>query len=321
MTIRITSYLTLIISFSIILLSCKSDKIKNQESLIMDFLTIEQYRFIAVDKDIKMAYLDIGNIGDPIILLLHGEPNNSFVYRNIAPNLVKQNYRVIIPDLVGFGYSDKPINPDIITYSNQTKWLNNFIDKLKLTDINLFAHDWGGMIALRIVAEKQELFRKVAVSYSYLFEGNEEIPESFKGFINYAKNDTTFSAGNIMDWGTKIKLPNAIKDKYDSPFQKPSDYNSVRKFPSMIPSQTNDPEAILNKELNEKLKLFTKPFITIWGDNQDLMWKGKDSILQKNIIGAGNQTHYILNSDHFIQEDKPNELAQILISFFKEESL
>lgn len=320
MTNRITTYLTLIISFSLILSSCENDKKTHQEALTIDFLTNEQYKFIKVDQDIKMAYLDIGNINDPIILLLHGEPNNSFVFRNIAPFLVKQNYRVIIPDLVGFGYSDKPKNPDIITYSNQTNWLNTFIDNLKLEDINLFAHDWGGMISLRIVAERQKLFSKVAVSYSYLFEGDEEIPDSFIGFINYAKNDPTFSPGNIMDWGTKIKLPDSIKAKYDSPFQHQSDYNFVRKFPSMIPSQTNDPEAILNKELNEKLKQFTKPFITIWGNNQDLMWKGKDSLLQKNIVGAKNQTHYILNSDHFIQEDKPSELTKILITFFKEDS-
>lgn len=320
MTSRIATYLTLIISFSLILSSCENDKKTHQEALTIDFLTIEQYKFIKVDNDIKMAYLDIGNINDPIILLLHGEPNNSFVFRNIAPYLVKQNFRVIIPDLVGFGYSDKPKNPDVITYSNQTNWLNTFIDNLKLTNINLFAHDWGGMISLRIVAERQKLFSKVAVSYSYLFEGNEEIPDSFIGFINYAENDPTFSPGNIMDWGTKVKLPDSIKAKYDSPFQHQSDYNFVRKFPSMIPSQTDDPEAILNKKLNEKLKQFTKPFITIWGNNQDLMWKGKDSLLQKNIIGAKNQTHYILNSDHFIQEDKPSELTKILITFFKEDS-
>ena len=320
MTNRITTYFTLIISFSLILSSCENDKKTHQEGLTIDFLTIEQYKFVKVDKDIKMAYLDIGNINDPIILLLHGEPNNSFVFRNIAPFLVEQNFRVIIPDLVGFGYSDKPKNPDVITYSNQTNWLNTFIDNLKLEDINLFAHDWGGMISLRIVAERQKLFSKVAVSYSYLFEGDEEIPDSFIGFINYAKNDPTFSPGNIMDWGTKIKLPDSIKAKYDSPFQHQSDYNFVRKFPSMIPFQTDNPEAVLNKKLNKKLKQFTKPFITIWGNNQDLMWKGKDSLLQKNIIGAKNQTHYILNSDHFIQEDKPIELTKILIAFFKEDS-
>lgn len=320
MSFKITAYLTLIISLSLIISSCKNDRKAPQEASIIDFLTIEQYEFTKVDKDLKMAYLDIGNINDPIILLLHGEPNNSFVFRNIAPSLVEQNFRVIIPDLVGFGYSDKPENPNLISYSNQTNWLNTFIDSLKLTNINLFAHDWGGMISLRIVAEQPKLFSKVAVSYSYLFEGDEEIPDSFIGFIDYAKNEPTFSPGNIMDWGTKIKLPDSIKAKYDSPFQQQSDYNFARKFPALIPSNPKDPEAILNKKLNKKLKQFSKPFITIWGNNQDLMWKGKDSILQKTIIGAKNQTHYILNSDHFIQEDKPIELSKILIAFFKDVS-
>ena len=300
------------------MLSCDKGKKAQQETFVIDFLTIDQYKFTKVDTDINMAYLDIGNINDPIILLLHGEPNNSFVYRNIAPLLVEQNFRVIIPDLVGFGHSDKPKNPNIISYLNQTNWLNSFINNLKLTEINLFAHDWGGMISLRIVAEQPNLFKKVAVSYSYLFEGDESIPDSFNGFINYAKNDSTFSPGNIMDWGTRIKLPDSIKAKYDSPFQHESDYYFVRKFPSLIPSETDDSEAILNKKLNEKLRRFNKPFITIWGNNEDLMWRGKDTILQKSIIGAKNQTHYILNSDHFIQEDQPVELAKILITFFKE---
>ena len=290
----------LIISFSLILLSCDSEKKRHVETLKIDFLTSEQYEFILVDNDIKMAYLDIGDIDNPIILLLHGEPNNSFIYRNIAPYLVKQNFRVIIPDLVGFGYSDKPKNTDVITYSNQTKWLNNFIDNLKLTDINLFAHDWGGMISLRIVAERQKLFSKVAVSYSFLFEGNEDIPESFIGFVNYAKNELSFSAGNIMDWGTNIKLPDSIKAKYNQPFITKSDYNVVRKFPSLIPTNAQDKEAIINQRLNKKLRYFDKPFITIWGNHEDLMWKGKDSILQKNITGAKNRTHYILESNHFI---------------------
>jgi len=320
MTNRIPAFLTLMILFYLILTSCENDKKGQQESLPIDFLTIEQYKFVEVDKDVKMAYLDFGNMNDPIIVLLHGEPNNSYVYRNIAPFLVEQNFRVIIPDLVGFGYSDKPKNPDLITYSNQTKWLNAFMDNLKLADINLFAHDWGGMISLRIVAERQQLFRKVAVSYSYLFEGDEEIPDSFMGFINYAENDSTFSPGNIMDWGTKKKLSDTVKAKYDSPFKLKSDYYFVKKFPSMIPSAPDDPEAILNKKLNEKLKRFNKPFITIWGNNNDLMWKGKDSLLQKNIIGAKNQTHYMLDSDHFIQEDKPVELAKILITFFKKDA-
>jgi haloalkane dehalogenase len=264
-----------------------------------------------------MAYATLGRANDPVVLLLHGEPNSSFVYREIAPLLAQQHFRVIVPDLVGFGYSDKPENPELISYAHQTKWLNAFIDRLDLTDIHLFAHDWGGMISLRIVAEKPHLFRKVAVSYSYLFEGDEKIPDSFLGFIDYARNDPDFSPGNIMDWGSKTKLPDSIKVKYNAPFQQTSDYLFARKFPSLIPRGTDDPEAIVNKKCNEQLKLFSKPFITIWGNHEDLMWKGKDSLLQIQILGAKDQTHHILNSGHFIQEDQPFELAKILIAFFK----
>jgi haloalkane dehalogenase len=314
MTTRIATYLILILFISF---SCKSDQSKTTSLVNIDFSTNEHYKFTEVDVAVNMAYLDIGNSNDPIVLLLHGEPNNSFVYRNIAPQLIAQNFRVIIPDLVGFGYSDKPKNIEAITYSNQTKWLNQFIENLKLENIHLFAHDWGGMISLRIVAKKQHLFSKVAVSYSYLFEGTEEIPESFKGFVSYAKNDSTFLAGNIMDWGSNIKLSDSIKSRYNVPFKTKTDYNFVRSFPSLIPTDSTNFEAIVNKDLNIKLNQFNKPFITIWGDHEDLMWIGKDSVLQQNIKGAQNQKHFKLKSNHFIQEDQPDELSKILIGFFK----
>lgn len=313
MNIRILAILCL----TTLLISCKADKNERQKISEVDFFSEQHYNFIDVDEALKMAYLDIGHTDDSIVLLLHGEPNSSFVYRNIAPTLVEQNYRVIIPDLIGFGYSDKPSNADIITYLNQTKWLTRFIEKLELTDINLFAHDWGGMIVLRIVAERPEQFKNVALSYSYLFVGTEDIPESFIGFKDYAKNDSGFLAGNIMDWGTNKKLPDSIKTKYNSYFQSPTDYYAARKFPSLIPTDESDPEAILNKKLNIKLRQFSKPFISIWGNHEDLMWNGKDSILQNNIKGAKNQKHYKLESNHFIQEDQPAQLTEILIDFFK----
>lgn len=299
-------------------LSCKTEIKKEQETekLELVFNDSLQYEFLKVDDTIKMAYLDLGNISDPLILLLHGEPNSSFVYRNIAPSIVKQGFRVIIPDLIGFGYSDKPNNPQLYTYSNHTKWLRNFIKKLELRDINLFAHDWGAMISLRIVADNPREFKSVAISYGYLFEGTETIPEGFVGFKDYAKMNSNFSAGDIMNWGSYKELSDSIKAIYDAPLKK-TNFVAARRFPWLIPNNPNDKEAILNKKLNKKLKDFKNPFITIWGNTKDLMWIGKDRILQQQIPGAKNQIHYTLESNHFIQEDKPEELAQILIDFYK----
>jgi len=299
-------------------LSCKTEIKQEQETTKakIEFNEKSQYEFLEVDGTIKMAYLDMGNSNDPLVILLHGEPNSSFVYRNIAPFIVAQGFRVIVPDMVGFGYSDKPNNPEAYTYSNHTKWLNNFIERLELKDINLFAHDWGGMISLRIIAEKPEKFKSVAISYGYLFEGTEIIPEGFLGFKEYAKTNSNFSAGDIMNWGSYKKLSDSLKAKYDEPF-KNTDFVAARRFPWLIPDSPDDKEAVLNKKLNKNLKDFKNPFITIWGNHKDPMWIGKDSILQKHIPGAKTQIHYTLESNHFIQEDKPEELTQILIGFFK----
>ena len=316
MSLKNTASLSLLI-LSLLFYSCKNEHKIPRKEIDINFYTSEHYQFVEVDEGIRMAYAALGRANDPVVLLLHGEPNSSFIYREIAPLLAEQHFRVIVPDLVGFGYSDKPEKQELISYAHQTKWLNTFIDRLDLTDIHLFAHDWGGMISLRIVAERPDLFRKVAVSYSYLFEGDEKIPDSFLGFINYAQNDPNFSAGNIMDWGTKTKLADSVKVKYNAPFQQASQTIFVRRFPSLIPTSTTDPEAIVNQKCNAQLKLFSKPFITIWGNNEDLMWKDKDSLLQNLVKGAKNQSHHTLNADHFIQEDQPLELAKILIRFFK----
>lgn len=309
------------LSIVCLLISCtlqNKQKLKSSKTIV-DFSNKLQYNFLEVDDTIKMAYLDIGRISDPIVLLLHGEPNSSFVYRNIAPSIAEAGFRVIIPDLVGFGYSDKPNNPEVITYTNHTKWLNNFLNKLELYDINLFAHDWGAMISLRIVAEQPDRFKKVAISYGYLFEGTETMPESFKNFRQYAMSDPNFSAGNIMNWGSYKELPDSIKAKYDEPFNN-NNILTPRTFPSLIPDNPKTQEATLNRQLNLELRKFNKPFITIWGNHNDPMWIDKDSILQQNIPGAKNQTHYKLESNHFIQEDKPEELVEILVPFFQSNS-
>jgi haloalkane dehalogenase len=305
----------LLLLFSLIIGSCTTVN-KNEQIDSTVFYTTDNYHFMEVAQGLRIAYLDLNPTGKKTILLMHGEPNYSFVYRNIAPSLCQAGYRVVIPDLVGFGHSDKPQNPDLITYTNHTLWVSSFIQHLNLKDIRLFAHDWGAMIALRIVAQKPQLFEKVAISYGYLFDGSVQLPESFLGFRDYATSETNFSAGNIMDWGTATALADSIKKKYDEPFKTASDYYAVRKFPSLIPDIPDDEEALINKELLAKLMTFDKDFITIWGNHQDPMWTGKDTVLQKLIPGAINQKHFTLESNHFIQEDQPTQLTEILLEFF-----
>lgn len=276
-----------------------------------------QTHFLQIEPGLEMAYIDEGKQEDPLVLLLHGEPNWSYVYRNIIPVLVKNGYRVVAPDLIGFGRSDKFLNAENYTYSNQTKWLKSFLSELNLSEINLFAHDWGGMIALRIIAERPELFSKVIISYAFLFTGEEEIPESFNQWKDFALNNPDFKPGLVMNWGSHKDLSEEIIHAYNLPFPNEKHMLAVRKYPSLIPLDSSDEEALINKRLRAQIKTFDKPFLTVWGNNEDGMWKGKDSILQLEVSGAKNLDHKRLNANHFIQEDQPVALAEIMLNFFR----
>lgn len=277
-----------------------------------------QTHYLQIEPGLEMAYIDEGKKEDPIVLLLHGEPNWSFVYRNIIPVLVENGYRVVAPDLIGFGRSDKFENAQSYTYSNQTKWLKSFLSDLNLSEINLFAHDWGGMIVLRIIAERPELFSKVIISYAFLFTGEEEIPESFGQWKDFALNNPDFKPGQVMNWGSNKDLPEEIIHTYNLPFPDEKHMLAVRKYPSLIPMDPSDEEALINKKRRAQLRSFDKPFLTVWGDNEDKMWKDKDSILQLEVPGAKNLDHKKLKANHFIQEDQPAALAKLMVAFFIE---
>ena len=316
--LKVNNLKHLVLFFMMVMLtSCDIPEKNLQDQIQKAFFKPDQYLYTDIEDDLQMAYLDLGDKSDDVILLLHGEPNYSFVYRNVAPKMVQMGYRVIIPDLIGFGNSSKPKQKERITYSNHTKWLTTFMTNLGLNEVRLFAHDWGAMISLRIVAEEPNLFARVAISYGYLFEGSEQIPQSFQDFKDYAGHDASFEPGNIMNWGSDKVLSDSIIAKYNEPFSKESDYYSIRKFPSMIPTSPSEKEAVTNRELNQNLAAFDKPFLTIWGDHKDPMWMGKDSILQAHVIGAKEQQHVTLESNHFIQEDQPEQLTDVLLAFFK----
>jgi len=288
------------------------------------FKNLTNYPFVShyvfLEQGLRMHYLDEGGKNYPIVLLLHGEPSWSFLYRNIIPPLVKQGYRVIAPDLIGFGKSDKFIEGSMYTYQNHTLWLKDFIERLNLSKINLYCHDWGGMIALRIVASNPNLFAAVAVSYAFLFTGEDNIPESFLSWQNFSQTDPEFLAGTIVNSGTYSKLPIDIQEAYNAPFPSETYKAAARQFPMMIPTDPQSPEARTNVFLRKELMKFDKPFLTVWGDNHDEMWRGKDKILQAEILGAKGQNHQVLHADHFLQEDKASDIVEILINFFLKSS-
>jgi haloalkane dehalogenase len=272
--------------------------------------------YIKVD-DIRIHYIDEGPKPAETILLMHGEPSWSFLYRDMIPILVKAGYRTIAPDLVGFGRSDKPAKKSDHTYRRHVKWISSFVNMLDLKNITLFCQDWGSLIGLRVGIENQERFSRIVLSNGGLPTGEREPSKAFLDWQHYSKTATKFYIGRIIQGATVTKLSRNILKAYEAPFPDDSFKAGARIMPSLVPISVDDPEHEANKKAWEEFFRWKKPFLTAFSDS-DPITKGGDTYWQKKVPGAQGQNHTtIKDAGHFVQEDKGPELANLIIEFIK----
>jgi len=283
------------------------------------FENLEDYNFssnyIDVEEGLRLHYLDEGNKDKPIVLLLHGEPSWSYLYRKMIP-ILSTNFRVIVPDLIGFGKSDKLVNLQDYTYQKHIDWVLTFIQKLDLKNITLFCQDWGGLIGLRILSEMENRFSMVIASNTTLPTGETPLPESFLKWRAYSQHSPEFNIGKVIDMGTVQPLSEEVLAAYNAPFPSQEYKAGARIFPTLVPIDRDDPQAVKNREAWEKLKHWNKPFLTVFGEEDDIM-KGAEKAFQKLVPGTKEQNHKIIHAGHFIQEDQGEELAKMIIEFYK----
>ncbi len=272
--------------------------------------------YLEIEPGLRMHYLDEGSKDDPIVLLLHGEPSWSYLYRKMIPILVENNFRAIAPDLIGFGKSDKYVEQSAYTYQKHLTWMNGFIDHLGLTDITLFCQDWGGLLGLRIAAERQDLFARVVASNTTLPTGEIPFPEAMLQWQAFAKSSPDFNIGQVINMGTTSKLSSEIVDAYNAPFPTEEYKGGARIFPSLVPSEKDDPECVNNRKAWQQFSQWEKPFLTIFGDSDPIML-GAEKYFQKVIPGTKGQQHQIIHAGHFIQEDQGELLAEAIVKFCK----
>jgi haloalkane dehalogenase len=274
-----------------------------------------QSKYMNVEDGLRLHYLDEGNENKPTVLLLHGEPSWSYLYRKMIP-ILSNNFRVIAPDLIGFGKSDKLVNKQEYSYQKHVDWISTFIEKLNLKNIILFCQDWGGLIGLRIITEMNNRFDMVVASNTTLPTGKIPMPESFLQWREYSQHSSGFNIGKVIDMGTVQPLSEKVYEAYNAPFPSEDYKAGARIFPTLVPINQDDPESIKNLKAWEKLKSWNKPFLTIFGDADNIMI-GAEKALQKLVPGANGQNHKIINAGHFIQEEKGEELAELIIEFYK----
>ena len=266
---------------------------------------------------LRIAYIDEGPKEGPVVLLMHGEPAWSFLYRKMIPVLVQAGMRVLAPDQVGFGRTDKPSHRADYTYENHVQWMSAWLESVDVSEITLFCQDWGSLIGLRMIAEMPHRFARIALSNGALPTGMEEMPRAFHIWRAFAKYSPWFPIGKIVRFGCAQGLSDEAVIAYDAPYPNSRYKIGARVFPTLVPIEPSDPARQANELAWDMYKTWTKPFITLFS-TRDPITKGGEKMWQKNVPGAANQNHTkIRGAGHFVQEDKGQEVAQALVAFIR----
>jgi len=262
---------------------------------------------------LRVHYLDEGPAHAAPILCMHGEPSWSYLYRKMIPMLVAAGHRVIAPDLVGFGKSDKPTEKSDYTYARHVAWMQEaIIDHLDLHDATFFGQDWGGLIGLRLVAENPDRFDRVIIGNTGLPTGEGKPSDAFMAWQKFSQTTSVFDIGLLIDRATITELSAGEIAAYDAPFPDDDYKAGARIFPSLVPTQPDDPAAEDNQAAWEVFKQWRKPFITCFSDS-DPITGGGDAPFLKLVPGAQGQAHVtVANAHHFFQEDATPQLVQII---------
>src|SRR6476660_7670903 len=261
---------------------------------------------------LRVHHVDEGPAGaDETILLMHGEPSWSFLYRHMIPVLTDAGYRCVAPDLVGFGRSDKPAARGDYTFQRHVDWMTAWLTANDLDGLTLVCQDWGGLIGLRLVAAMPERFRRVVAANTFLPTGDRHPGDAFLAWQKFSQEVPQFPTGRIIDGGCTTDLSDAVIAGYDAPFPDESFKEGARQFPLLVPTSPDDPAAPANRAAWDVFRAWRKPFLTAFSDS-DPITAGADRVLKK-IPGAEGQPHTtIVGGGHFLQEDKGEELANVV---------
>ena len=280
------------------------------------FVGLADYSFtphyVQVSPALRLHYLDEGPRDGKTVLLLHGEPSWSYLYRHIIPVLVAKGYRVQAPDLIGFGRSDKPAERGDYTFERHVDWMSAWLEMLDLRGITLFCQDWGGLIGLRLVARFPERFAGVIAANTGLPTGGKTVKLPFRIWLAFSQYVPRLPIGWLISKGCRRGLSDAEKAAYDAPFPNESYKAGARQFPALVPITDTHPSVVECKQAWLVLEHFEKPFLTAFSD-RDPITRGGDRILQSRIPGTRGQKHAtIRNAGHFLQEDAPGAIAGLI---------
>jgi haloalkane dehalogenase len=266
---------------------------------------------------LRMHYVDEGAAEAPPVLLLHGEPSWSYLYRRMIPIIVDAGLRAIAIDLVGFGRSDKPARRSDYTYQRHVDWMHAAVDAIDVRGATFFGQDWGGLIGLRIVAEDPDRFDRVVAGNTMLPTGDRHPGDAFLAWQRYSQETPEFHVGGIVKGGCATDISAEVIAAYDAPFPDDSYKEGARQFPMLVPTSPDDPASEPNRQAWKVFEQWDKPFLTAFSD-ADAITRGGEKVFQSVVPGARGREHpTITGGGHFLQEDKGEELAKVIVDFVR----
>lgn len=279
-----------------------------------DFPFAPHYREVR-DADgtaLRVAAVDEGPRDAAPVLLMHGEPSWSFLYRRIIARLAAAGHRAVAPDLIGFGRSDKPSDPADYTYERHVRWMSEWLLAMDLHRITFFGQDWGGLIGLRLVAAFPERFARLVVANTGLPTGT-GFSDAFQTWLEFSQSVPELPIANILAMGCVRTLTDAERAAYEAPFPEERHKAGARRFPALVPITPQHASVAENQAAWQVLERFTRPCLTAFSD-ADPVTRGGERAFQERVPGARGQSHVtIANAGHFLQEDQPDAVADLLL--------
>lgn len=266
---------------------------------------------------LRVHYIDEGPRDAGPVLMLHGEPSWCYLYRRMVPIITAAGFRAVAPDLVGFGRSDKPSKRTDYTYQRHVDWMRSFLEQTDLRNITLVCQDWGGLIGLRLAAEHQERFARIVAANTFLPTGDMPAGEAFLRWQQFSQEAPVFHVGGIVKGGCATQLGPEVIEAYNAPFPDDSYKEGARQFPLLVPTKPDDPASEANRKAWQVLGKWEKPFLCAFSDS-DPITRGGDRAFQSMVPGTKGQPHTtIVGGGHFLQEDKGEDLAQVVVNWLK----
>ena len=268
---------------------------------------------------LRLAYVEAGPPDGPPVLLLHGEPSWSFLYRKVIPVLAGAGLRAIAPDLIGFGRSDKPAEVTEHSYARHVEWIRAFaFDALGLSGVTLVGQDWGGLIGLRLVAEHPGRFARVVAANTGLPTGDQPMPDVWLRFREVVRTAPALNVSRLVQSGCQTPPPPEVLAAYDAPFPDASYAAAVRAMPELVPATPDNPASAANRAAWRQLSTWDKPFLVAFSD-RDPITGPMAPVLKRAMPGAAGRAHPVLEgAGHFLQEDAGEKLGAIIAAFVSE---